>query len=109
EVPPALQNQEESSGIPLPPPPYIWKHLIYAYMIENTRVYEIFARVIAEFAFGERLGTPTTEETQRWLRTTEQLFYSPDAPFQIYNLTSFIRPDARSVRRNAYQRMFGMD
>lgn len=108
EVPAALQNQEAASGVPLPPPPYVWKHLIYAYMIENTRVFEIFARVIAEFAFGERLGTPTNL-TQRWLRTTEQLFFSADSPFQIYSFTSYVRPDPRAIRRNSYQRMFGMD
>ena len=89
-------------------PPRLWDHLIYAYMIENTRVYEIFRRVLEEFAFGERLGVPT-DESQRWLRTTEALFYRDNPPFQIYSLTSWIRPDIRAMRRNAYQRMFGMD
>src|SRR5262245_25423519 len=49
-----------------------WDHLIYAYMIENTRVYEIFRRVLHEFLHGEKLGTPIPE-SQRWLRTTEEL------------------------------------
>jgi hypothetical protein len=108
EVPFALVGQEGTSGVPLPVPPLVWKHLIYAYMIENTRAYEIFGRVVAEYAFGERLGTPSNE-TQRWLRTTEQLFYAPDAPFQIHSFTSYIRNDPRSARRNAYHRMFGTD
>jgi hypothetical protein len=47
--------------------------------------------------------------THHWLRTTEQLFYSADAPLRTYALTSFIRPDPRAIRRNAYFRMFGMD
>ena len=51
-------------------PPSLWDHLIYAYMVENTRVYEIFRRVLEEYAYGERLGVPS-DETQRWLRTTE--------------------------------------
>ena len=34
----------------------LWDHLIYAYMIENTRILEIFRRVVHEFAQGERLG-----------------------------------------------------
>jgi hypothetical protein len=89
-------------------PPRLWDHLIYAYMVENTRVYEIFRRVLEEFAYGERLGVPS-DEGQRWLRTTEQLFYRDNPPFQIYTLASWIRPDIRAVRRNAYQRMFGMD
>ena len=89
-------------------PPNIWDHLIYAYMIENTRAYEIFRRVLEEFAYGERLGFPT-DASQRWLRTTEQLFYRDNPPFQIYSLVSWIRPDLRAVRRNAYHRMFGLD
>jgi hypothetical protein len=89
-------------------PPRLWDHLIYAYMVENTRVYEIFRRVLEEYAFGERLGVPDGD-AQRWLRTTEQLFYADPPPFQVYALTSWIRPDIRAIRRNAYQRMFGLD
>lgn len=89
-------------------PPRLWDHLIYAYMVENTRVYEIFRRVLEEYAFGERLGVPDGD-AQQWLRTTEQLFYGDPPPFQIYTLSSSIRPDIRAVRRNAYQRMFGLD
>jgi hypothetical protein len=89
-------------------PPNLWDHLIYAYMIENTRVYEIFRRVLEEYAYGERLGVPS-DEGQRWLRTTEQLFHRDSPPFQIYTLASWIRPDLRAVRRNAYHRMFGLD
>ena len=89
-------------------PPSLWDHLIYAYMIENTRVYEIFRRVLEEYAYGERLGVPS-DEGQRWLRATEQLFYQDNPPFQIYSLVTWIRPDIRAVRRNAYQRLFGFD
>jgi hypothetical protein len=64
--------------------------------------------VLEEFLYGERLGTPR-DDTFRWLRATEQLFYSADAPFRIYSVTSWIRPDTRATRRNAYFRMFGMD
>jgi hypothetical protein len=109
EVPARLRNQEATSFItPAPSAGVVWDQLVYAYMIENTRAYEIFRRVLEEFLYGERLGTPTAE-TQQWLRTTEQLFYNADAPFQIYSLTSLVRPDARATRRNAYFRMFGMD
>ena len=62
-------------------------------MVENTRMYEIFRRVLEEYAYGERLGVPS-DETQRWLRTTEQLFYRDNPPFQIYTLASWIRPDS---------------
>jgi hypothetical protein len=89
-------------------PPPLWDHLIYAYMVENTRVYEIFRRVLEEYAYGERLGVPS-DPGQSWLRTTEALFYRDNPPFQIYALASWIRPDIRAVRRNAYQRLFGLD
>src|ERR1044071_830239 len=85
-----------------------WDHLIYAYMIENTRVYEIFRRVLHEFLHGEVLGVPTPE-AQGWLRNTEELFYRDPPPFSITTITSHIRADLRASRRNAYQRMFGMD
>ena len=92
----------------------IWDHLIYAYMIENTRIYEIFRRVIHEFLHGERLGVPgsgvpVSAESQRWLRTTEELFYRDPPPFFITAVTGYTRPDIHATRRNAYQRMFGMD
>src|SRR5919106_1805268 len=78
-----------------------WDHLIYAYMIENTRIYEIFRRVVKEFLFGEKLGTPSAA-TQLWLRNTEELFYRDPPPLSITNISSHIRPDLRATRRNAY-------
>jgi hypothetical protein len=109
EVPSALRSIEATSFItPALGTAVIWDQLIYAYMVENTRCYEIFRRVLEEFLYGERLGTPSNA-THHWLRTTEQLFYSPDAPLRIYHLTSWIRPDPRATRRNAFFRMFGMD
>ncbi len=52
----------------------VFDHLIYAYLIENTRIYEIFRRVLFEYLHGERLEIPEPE-AQQWLRTTEELFY----------------------------------
>jgi hypothetical protein len=77
-------------------------------MIENTRIREIFRRVVHEFLHGEKLGGPSLD-TQEWLRTTEQLFYRDPPPLFVTSVHSDIRPDADSTRRNAYQRMFGMD
>lgn len=85
-----------------------WDHLIYAYMIENTRVFEVFRRVVLEFAHGEKLGTPLPA-AQRWLRNTEELFFKDGAPFLATSITSHLRADPRANRRNAYQRMFGME
>lgn len=105
-----LADPADGSGIVLPRPlnGVAWDHLIYAYMIENTRIYEIFRRLLHELLHGEKLGTPTAESVQ-WLRTTEALFYRDSAPFFITDLSTHIRPDGRAARRNAYQRMFGMD
>jgi len=87
-----------------------WDHLIYAYMIESTRIYEIFRRVLQEYLTGEQLGVPdATSDVQRWLRNTEELFYRDPAPFTITSVTSHVRPDLIATRRNAYYRMFGMD
>ena len=85
-----------------------WEHLIYAYMIENTRIYEIFRRMLHELLHGEKLGSPR-QDTQLWLRSTEELFYRDPPPFSITTLNSYIRPDLRATRRNAYFRLFGMD
>ena len=84
-------------------------HLIYAYMIENTGIYEIFGRVLWEFGHGERLGFPERPATFQWLRTTEELFYKDASPFQPLNQVSRLRPDIAATRRNAYYRFFGSD
>ena len=68
-----------------------WDHLIYAYMIENTRVYEIFRRAVYEFMHGEKIGTPT-DQSQQWLRNTEELFSRTARRF------SSARSTATSVR-----------
>jgi transcriptional regulator with XRE-family HTH domain len=107
-----LQGFPNSALFPAPRPADVrnvrWDHLIYAYMIENTRMFEIFRRVLHELLHGEKLGTPNPDATA-WLRTTEELFYNDVAPYRITNITSQIRADLRATRRNAYQRMFGMD
>src|SRR6266498_2977979 len=85
-----------------------WEHLIYAYMIENTRIVEVFRRVVDEFLHGEKFGAPR-EDTQLLLRNTEELFFRDPPPFSITTLTSYIRPDIAILGRQAYYRMFGMD
>jgi hypothetical protein len=87
----------------------LWDHLIYAYMIENTRIYEIFRRVVHELLHGEKLGVPASADSQLWLRATEEMFYRDPPPFFITAITSHVRADLHATRRNAYQRMFGMD
>jgi hypothetical protein len=88
--------------------PAPWDHLAYAYMVENTKLFEVFRRVVYEFLHGEKLSTPNPD-SQPWLRATEDLFYRDPAPFAITAAAGYIRPDLRANRRNWYQRMFGMD
>jgi hypothetical protein len=85
-----------------------WDHLIYAYMIANTRVRPIFRRVVHELLHGEQFGAPR-EDTQLWLRNTEELFFRDPPPFSITTITSYIRPSIDTTERQAYYRMFGMD
>jgi hypothetical protein len=86
-----------------------WDHLIYAYMIENTRIFEIVQRVLREYRYGEALGVARLPSTYQWIDSTEELFYKDASPFQRRSQVSRIRPDIRANRRNAYFRMFGMD
>jgi hypothetical protein len=64
--------------------------------------------VVHEFLHGEKVGPPSVD-TQQWLRTTEQLFYRDPPPLFVTSVHSDIRPDSDATRRNAYQRMFGID
>jgi len=90
----------------VPAPAYVWPHLIYAFMIESTMIFEVFSKVLHEFRTGERLGHPTAA-SERWLRNTEDLFYHDIPPRTIYSLDSHIRPALSATRENAYFRMFG--
>lgn len=83
-------------------------HISYAFMLENTRMVDIFRRVVREWVHGERLPA-ATDRSQRWVQTTEQLFFADAWPYSVRALTSTIRPDSGAVRRNAYYRLLGLD
>ncbi len=114
-----LLNPDAVPQVPLPaapiaPPlltpafPTAWHTLIYPYLIENTRAFEIFARLVRECLHGERLGV-VPPAAQIWLRNTEELFFRNPPLFSIYSAHGQLRDDTRAMRRNAYYRMFGMD
>lgn len=84
-----------------------WQHLIYAYMIENTRLIEVFRRVIDSFLHGERLSALSTQ-SQRWLWTTEELFFRDPPSYSIGTQTSYMRSQLAPTRANAYQRTLGL-
>lgn len=103
QPPPALTGAPPKLGLGAD-----WDHLIYAYLIENTRAVDILRRVVVEYLHGERLEVPSPL-THLWLRTTEALFFRDLPSASIGALTSWLRPDAGAIRRNAYYRLFGMD
>lgn len=86
----------------------LWDHLIYAYMIDNTRIVEVFRRAIHELIYGEKLGAPSVE-TMHWLRNTEEMFFRDGPSFFTSALQSSIRPDGEAARRATYHRILGMD
>ena len=72
----------------------IWHHLIYAYLLENTGMFEIFAEVVRRATSGETLeisGQPAVQ----WVRNTEELFFRDPPLFSVGSITSHIRPDER--------------
>ncbi len=83
-------------------------HMIYAYLIENTRIFQIFERFIDKYLNDEDLGISNNIQTFNWITNTERLFFKADTP-KTTNLRSMIRPSSDASRRNAYNRMFGMD
>jgi hypothetical protein len=97
-------------GPPDTPPRHhvLWDHLVYAYMVENTRIIEIFRRVVQELTHGEKLGAPSVA-TLHWLRNTEELFYRDGPSYFSPSLHSSARPDSEAMRRATYHRILGMD
>jgi hypothetical protein len=89
-------------------PPTNWDHLIYAYLVENTRIFDIFAKVLEAYMFSERLETPSPA-TQQFLRNTEYLIYSDGLPTMVWTTASRLRRDEIANRMTWYYGMFGLD
>lgn len=92
-------------------PPY---HLIYAYLMENTRMYQIFEKLIYLYLNDEEIGIVSASNVEhqkafQWIHNTESLFFKHLSNNSFRNITSQIRSNQESVRRNAYYRMFAMD
>ncbi|MEO0688972.1 MAG: hypothetical protein AAFY51_01600 [Pseudomonadota bacterium] len=85
-----------------------WYHLGYSYTLENTRMMQIFARVVELYRTGEEMGIPSLE-TQAWLDTTESLIFNAGNPISAWLSTSAVRENPENVRRNAYWRLLGLD
>ncbi len=83
-------------------------HLIFAYLIENTRILQIFERLIEKYQYDEEFGIAADATAFNWIQNTERLFFKNDT-LRSLNVRSLIRPNSDATRRNAYWRMFGMD
>ncbi|QJX46070.1 hypothetical protein HMJ29_03590 [Hymenobacter taeanensis] len=86
-------------------PPY---HLIFAYLIEHSRIFVIFERLIMKFKTGEDLGHPSAF-TREWIRNTEDLFYKDVHIPQFRSVVTALAPSFDATRRNAYYRLFGLE
>lgn len=94
---------------PYPPTTHpAWFHTGYSYVLENTRVIQILARVVKEFRSGEALGIPQLA-TNRWLDATEALLFDGANLFGAWLSTSSVRPRSAAVRRNLYWRLMGAE
>ncbi len=83
-------------------------HLIFAYLVENTRILQIFERMIERYLQDEELGIAEDPIAFNWIQNAERLFFKNDT-LRSANIRSLIRPNSDATRRNAYWRMFGMD
>ena len=89
-------------------PGLIWHHLMYAYLVESTGVFEVVSELLRRLVNGEGLGQLTPEST-KWVRSTEELFYRDPPLYSIGGVVSELRPYQRINRRQAYWRLFGFD
>lgn len=85
-----------------------WDHMIYAYLVENTRIYEIFSKVLETYISTEQLETPSPESQLFW-RNVEYLLYGDATPSMVWTTTSRLRRDEVVNRMTAYYWMFGLD
>jgi hypothetical protein len=107
-TPPSTTTWSSTLGPPSGGFGLLWHHLAYAYLIESTGLWEIFAELVRRLVVGESFGALSIEGAQ-WLRNTEELFFRDPPLFSIGGITSEARPNGRVTRRNAYWRMFGLD
>lgn len=85
-----------------------WDHLIYAYVIENTRIFEIFMKVLEKYMSGEELETPSPQSQLFW-RNLEFLVFGDAMPSMVWTTSSRMRRDEIANRLTAYYWMFGID
>ncbi len=106
QPPTALPGLQPDSGGNVVPTN--WDHLIYAYLIENTRIFDVFAKVLEAYMFSERLETPSPASQQFW-RNTEYMLFGDGLPSVLWTTSSRQRRDEFANRLTVYYWMFGVD
>ncbi|MFY9803465.1 MAG: hypothetical protein WA211_08605 [Candidatus Acidiferrales bacterium] len=107
---PGIQNTWDGITTPLPAglQQTNWDHMIYAYVIENTRIFEIFSKVLETYMFSEQLETPSPASQQFW-RNVEFLIYGDAMPSMLWTTSSRLRRDEIADRLTTYFWLFGID
>jgi hypothetical protein len=85
-------------------------HIMYAYMIENTKIFQIFQKIITLYITGEDLTIPFNKNefnTKPWIENSHKLFFSK-AETSAWNRSQLI-DSFEAQRRNAYYSLFGLD
>jgi hypothetical protein len=85
-----------------------WDHLIYAYLIENTRIFEIFSKVLETYMFTEQLEVPSPVSQMFW-RNLEFLIFGDAMPSMLWTTSTRVRHDEVANRLSTYYWMFGID
>jgi hypothetical protein len=86
----------------------LYPHFIYAFCIENTKIYDVFFKVLQAYRTGETIGVPGAASRRFW-QTTESLIYSDPPPTTVWSTTSRARPDEVADRASKYWTMFGLE
>jgi hypothetical protein len=95
------------SGLPRGLADTRWDHIIYAYMIENTRIFDIFRKVSELYQSGEQLPIPGPASQRFWFSANSLIFSSPP-PMTVWSISGK-HPDEEAQRMALYQWMLGLD
>ena len=64
-------------------------NLIYGYLLENTRMLQIFERLLEKFLYDEEFGIADNSIVFNWIQNAEQLFFKNES-ITSYNSIRFI-------------------
>jgi hypothetical protein len=101
QVPPLAQNYGHAV-------PSSWDHLIYAYMIESTRVCEIFRKLSALYKSGAQLPPPSIASRQFWFMA-DSVILSPPQAICVWTGASRTPEEEEASRHALYRNTFARE